>query len=126
MQLLRFLLVGTSSALAYAIICTILSHAFPTLKGIISISTHVALVPAAFLGQRHITFRSTGPWLGEFIRYAALQALSITLSTVVLIELVTGNPWTDIPAFLAIAGLAAIVSFFTCRLAIFRNAKPQT
>lgn len=120
-RLARFLIVGGLAALTYATICTLLVQAFPEHKTAIGIGVNLALIPIVFLAQRHLTFRSDGHWLRELLQYGGLQVASTAISTWTLVRFVTGNPYLDMIAFLAIAALAAIITYALCHSVIFRD-----
>jgi putative flippase GtrA len=120
-RLARFLVVGGLAAVTYAGVCTLLVQAFPEHKAAIGIGVNFALIPIVFLAQRHVTFRSDGHWLRELVQYAGLQVVSITISTWTLVRFVTGNPYLDMIAFLAIAAFAAIITYVVCHSIIFRD-----
>jgi putative flippase GtrA len=120
-KLIRFLAVGGMASVAYATACTLLVQWLPEHKTAISVGVNFALIPIVFLAQRHLTFRSDGNWLRELLLYGGLQLTSITISTWTLVRFVTGNPYLDMIAFLAIAAFAALITYVVCNSVIFRN-----
>lgn len=120
-KLLRFLAVGGLASVVYATACTLLVQTFPEHKTAIGIGVNIVLIPIVFLAQRRLTFQSDGNWLRELLQYGGLQIASITVSTWTLVRFVTGNPTLDMIAFLAIAALAAIITYVVCHSVIFRD-----
>lgn len=123
-KIIMFLLVGGTAAATYSLTCTVLVYWFPAYKLPISIAVHACLIPIAFMGQRNLTFRSSGRITRQFAQYAMLQLASITTSASLLVWFVTDNPLQNFIVFLLIAGLAATISFVTCNFVIFRRAAP--
>jgi putative flippase GtrA len=119
--LARFLAVGGIAALTYATACTLIVQAFPDHKTAIGIGVNFVLIPIVFLAQRRLTFQSDGNWLREFLQYGGLQIASTAISTWTLVHFVTGNPYLDLIAFLAIAAFAAIITYVVCHSVIFRD-----
>lgn len=125
-KLARFLAVGGSSALAYGLACTALVHVFPESRAAVSVGVHACLIPPAYLGQRWFTFRSAGNAVAEFLKYTALQLVSIVSSTWLLIHLVTGSPLADLTVFLLIAATAAVISFAICNALVFVSPSAES
>jgi putative flippase GtrA len=122
-KLVSFLAVGAAASAAYSAICVISVHFYPAYKYVISIAAFVAMIPAAFFGQRIFTFRSRAAISHEFLLYAGLQVASIVVSTMLIGSFITENPFLNLVIFLIIAGVAAIISFLFCNLVVFRQSR---
>ncbi len=123
-KLILFLAVGGAFAVAYSILGTVLVEVFPGHPLIISIGVHAFLIPFAFFSQRTITFASSGVILHEFLRYAALQIVSISFSALTLSQFVGPSGVMNLLVFLSISALSAILSFAICNFHIFRAPDP--
>jgi putative flippase GtrA len=124
-KIIAFLLVGGTAAVTYSSVCTLLVHWFPAYKFLISVGVHACIIPIAFMGQRNLTFQSSGRIAREFPQYAMLQMASIIASASLLVWFVSTNPLYNFILFLMIAGCAATISFVTCNFVIFRRTPPE-
>jgi len=125
-SLLRFLLVGGISALAYVVTCTVLTHFFPEHGALISITVYSISIPIVYGFQRNFTFRSSGPVLKQFAGYFAVQLVSISTSTHLFARYLSGNVVTDGALFVAISLGAAVVSYLICRFIVFERRLPSS
>lgn len=119
-ELFRFLLVGGSFAIAYALATAILVDlaglpAFPT-----SVALYLICIPAAFLVQKRVTFRVAKTRASGFWIYGATQLLCLSAVAAVTTRYVSGVFLVDTGIFLATAGAAAVLSFVVSKLFAFR------
>jgi putative flippase GtrA len=121
-RLIRFLAVGGSFSLGYALA----SAALVGQMGLPAFATPVILyalcIPAAFVVQRKVTFGGRGEPARGFVIYATTQVASLALLTALTTRFVSGNFALDTALFLATAGGAAVASYVICARFAFRSA----
>ena len=121
-ELLRFVIVGVTSAVAYSLLAAAvvrLGLAPAYLSGLVLFGL---FVPATFLAHKHFTFRSTRLLRSAFAGYALLQILCYSLVSSVSTRLLTGTYRLDAALYFATVGTAAAASFLIGKLFIFRPA----
>lgn len=116
----RFLVVGGSFSLGYAVITAALigfadAPPLPT-----SVVIYLLCIPAAFWAQKRIAFRADQSGRGAMLIYAATQVASIAVVSAITSRFVTKVFVIDTGLFLVTAGTAAVVSYLICRHVIFR------
>jgi putative flippase GtrA len=122
--LLSFVSVGGSSATAYIIASTILTH-LGVSPWLASVGCYAALIPAAYFGQRWFTFQATTPHASSFPRYVIVQLIGLALAAILpraFADTVKENPLT---IFIAIALLIAATNFVLLRWWAFQMG-PET
>ncbi|WP_019954403.1 GtrA family protein [Yoonia vestfoldensis] len=125
MAFIRFVLVGGSFSLGYALITAGLIRfaAAPPLPT--SVVVYLLCIPAAFWAQRRIAFRADQQARGAVWIYTATQIGSLAVVSVITTRYVTKVFWLDTLLFLVTAGAAAVASFLICRYIIFRTQAPD-
>ena len=125
MAFVRFLLVGASFSLGYAVITAGLIRfaAAPPLPT--SVAVYLLCIPAAFWAQRNIAFRADRQAKGALWIYTATQTGSLAVVSAITTRFVTRVFWQDILLFLTTAGVAAVASFLICRYILFRTQAPD-
>lgn len=125
MVFVRFVLVGGSFSLGYAVITAGLIRfaAAPPLPT--SVVVYLLCIPAAFWAQRHIAFRADRQAKGALWIYAATQTGSLAVISAITTRFVTRVFWADTLLFVATAGMAAVASFLICRYILFRTQAPD-
>ncbi|EAQ07609.1 GtrA family protein [Yoonia vestfoldensis] len=125
MAFVRFLLVGASFSLGYAVITAGLIRfaAAPPLPT--SVVVYLLCIPAAFWAQRDIAFRAKRQAKGAIWIYSATQICSLAVVSAITTRFVTRVFWQDILLFLTTAGVAAVASFLICRYIVFRTQAPD-
>ena len=125
MAFVRFLLVGASFSLGYAVITAGLIRfaAAPPLPT--SVAVYLLCIPAAFWAQRHIAFRADRQAKGALWIYTATQTGSLAVISAITTRFVTRVFWADTLLFVATAGIAAVASFLICRYILFRTQAPD-
>ena len=120
MAFVRFLLVGASFSLGYAVITAGLIRfaAAPPLPT--SVAVYLLCISAAFWAQRHIAFRADRQAKGALWIYTATQTGSLAVISAITTRFVTRVFWAD-TLFVATAGMAAVASFLICRYGLFRT-----
>lgn len=116
----RFLLVGGSFSLGYALTTAALISFVGTPSLSTSVVVYLFCIPAAFWAQKKIAFRADRSGRSAMLIYAATQLASLAIVSTVTTRFVTQNFVYDTGLFLVTAGTAAIVSFLICRYIIFR------
>lgn len=121
MAFVRFVLVGGSFSLGYAVITAALIRfaAAPPLPT--SVLVYLLCIPAAFWAQRRIAFRADQQAKGAVWIYTATQIGSLALVSAITTRFVSRIFWQDTLLFLGTAGTAAVASFLICRYIIFRT-----
>lgn len=125
MAFVRFVLVGGSFSLGYALITAALIGfaAAPPLPT--SVLVYLLCIPAAFWAQRRIAFRADRQAKGAIWIYTATQIGSLAVVSAITTRFVTRVFWQDTLLFLLTAGTAAVASFLICRYIIFRTQAPD-
>ncbi|WP_439509089.1 GtrA family protein [Yoonia sp.] len=125
MAFIRFVLVGGSFSLGYAVVTAGLIRfaAAPPLAT--SVVVYLLCIPAAFWAQRHIAFRADRQAKGALWIYAATQTGSLAVISAITTRFVTRVFWADTLLFVATAGVAAVASFLICRYILFRTQAPD-
>jgi putative flippase GtrA len=125
MVFVRFVLVGGSFSLGYAVITAALIRfaAAPPLPT--SVGVYLICIPAAFWAQRHIAFRAHRQAKGAIWIYTATQIGSLAVISAITTRFVTRVFWADTLLFVATAGVAAVASFLICRYILFRTQAPD-
>ncbi|WP_322890924.1 MULTISPECIES: GtrA family protein [unclassified Yoonia] len=125
MAFVRFVLVGGSFSLGYALITAGLIRfaAAPPLPT--SVVVYLLCIPAAFWAQRRIAFRADQQAKGAIWIYTATQIGSLAVVSAITTRFVTRVFWQDTLLFLLTAGTAAVASFLICRYIIFRTQAPD-
>lgn len=120
-RLLRFLLVGGSFSLGYALVTALLvgKLGFPAV--LTSVLIYAACIPAAYLVQKKFTFSKDSTHRGSFLIYTLTQVIGLGLVSLVTTRFVSGVYLLDTGLFLITAGIAAVVSFAINRIFAFRN-----
>lgn len=117
----RFLLVGGSFSLSYAVMTAVLisfgAPPFWTAFLLYSIA-----IPLAYLAQKQFTFRAMAAQKHAFWVYLSTQLLSFALVAGVTTRFVMHHVWADTALYLVTAGAAAVLSFGINRTFAF-NAK---
>ncbi len=117
---MRFLMVGGSFSLGYAIVTAGLINfvnapALPT-----SVVVYLVCIPLAFLAQKKFTFRDDQSGTSALLIYGATQVVSLVVVSAITSRFVTKNFVVDTVLFLVTAGAAAVISYLICRYVIFR------
>jgi len=120
-RLLRFVVVGGSFSLGYALLTAALISFGDTPPLPTSVIVYLICIPLAYLAQRQFAFGgATGGRYGPII-YAATQIVSLAVVSTLANRFVTASFWLNTGLYLVIAGLAAVASYLICRFVIFRS-----
>jgi putative flippase GtrA len=121
-RLARFLAVGGSFSLGYALCSAALVGQVGLPAFVTSVILYALCIPAAFAVQRRVTFGGAGRPARGFAVYAATQVTSLALVSALGTRFISGDFALDTALFLAIAGAAAVVSYVVCDRIAFRPA----
>jgi putative flippase GtrA len=119
-KVIRFSMVGVSTGIIYALVTTVLVtvwHVAPVAASILGYGTSV---PISFLGHRQFTFRSSGGWSSETVRFVTIQALNVALTALVMhgaIAWLDGAYWWGMIAAVVLIPLS---NFTLTNLWVFR------
>jgi putative flippase GtrA len=120
-RVLRFGIVGGSSAAAYAV--TLMT--FVNLLGmgtiVSSAMAYVVSIPISFLGQKYFTFRSRGAMGRELPTYLLFQSINLAASvlvTYVIVDVLGMNHYVGI---VAVISIVTLISYAAMALAVFRK-----
>ena len=109
-MLMRFLLIGGSFSLGYAILnAGLVSLGAPPFAT--AILLYGLSIPMAYIAQKHFTFRASGCGRKSFFVYLCTQLGSFALVASVTLSFVSQVFWKDMSIYLATAALVAVVSF---------------
>ncbi len=122
---LRYLAIGAWNTLAGYAIFAGLYLALSSYLGymIIAAISHLLAVTQSFATQRWIVFRSSGHWLGEYLRFniTHLGSLAIGLTLLPLMVEVFNTP--PLIAQAIVTALIVVASYFVHQHFTFRKAK---
>ncbi|EBA13903.1 GtrA family protein [Roseobacter sp. CCS2] len=117
---MRFLIVGGSFSLGYALVTAGLINFAEMPPLLTSVMVYLLCIPLAFLAQKKFTFRDGRSGKTAMLIYGATQLGSLAIVSTITSRFVTRNFVIDTALFLATAGMAAVVSYLICRYVIFR------
>lgn len=117
----RFLVVGGSFSLGYAVITSALIRFADASPLPTSVVVYLVCIPAAFWAQRKFAFRADQSGRSAMLIYAGTQIASLTVVSAITSRFVTKTFFFDTVLFLATAGSAAVASYLICRFVIFRQ-----
>ncbi len=120
MAFVRFLAVGGSFSLGYAIVTAGLIRFADAPPLLTSVIVYLLCIPAAFLAQKRIAFRADQTGKSAMLIYAGTQVASLAVVSTITSRFVTKNFVIDTMIFLVTAGCAAVISYLICRYIIFR------
>ncbi len=120
MSFVRFLAVGGSFSLGYAIVTAGLIRFADAPPLITSVIVYLLCIPAAFWAQKKIAFRADQTGKSAMLIYGATQVASLAVVSTITSRFVTKNFVFDTVIFLVTAGAAAVISYLICRYVIFR------
>jgi len=118
----RFLLVGGSFSLGYALIMAALIRFAGAPPLATSIVIYLICIPLAFLAQKRLAFRADTTGRGAVWIYGGTQVVSLAFVSLITSRFVTRDFVLDTILYLVTAGVAAVISFLICRYIIFRTA----
>lgn len=119
--LFRFLIVGGTAALAYALVTAALVARLPLPPGLTSALVWIAFIPPVFCCHRRFTFRARAPRRGALGFYALTQGVSLAIVSTAGALFVTRDMLLDTGLYLAASALAAITSYALNHLLVFRD-----
>lgn len=117
---LRFLMVGGSFSLGYAIVTAGLIRFADAPPFATSVIVYMLCIPLAFWAQKKIAFRADQTGKSAMLIYGATQVASLTIVSAITSRFVTKDFFYDTALFLVTAGTAAIISYLICRYIIFK------
>ncbi len=118
-RLVRFGLVGGSSAVVYATVLLSLVHFLGTGSVVSSALAFVAAIPVSFFGQKYFTFQSQGTVKRELPAYLLLQGVNLIASVFVTYTVVDLFGMSHFFGILAVVIVITMVSYAAMALAIF-------
>ena len=116
----RFLVVGGSFSLGYALVTAGLINFANAPALLTSVIVYLLCIPLAFLAQKNFTFRDDQSGKSAMLIYGATQLGSLAVVSAITSRFVTKNFVIDTGLFLVTAGTAAVISYLICRYVIFR------
>lgn len=120
MSFVRFLAVGGSFSLGYAILTAGLIRFADAPPLPTSVIIYLLCIPAAFWAQKKIAFRADQTGKSAILIYASTQVASLAVVSTITSRFVTKVFVIDTMIFLVTAGTAAVISYLICRYIIFR------
>ena len=121
-ELVRFGIVGGSSAVAYAISLLVLVDALELGSILSSALAYLIALPVSFLGQKYFTFRSSGPVRRELPAYLALQGVNLFAAMLVTYVTVDVLGASHMIGILAVIAVISLLSYVAMALAIFSGS----
>ena len=119
---LRFLIVGGSFSLGYAVVTAALIRFADAPPLVTSIFIYLVCIPLAFFAQKKFAFRADQTRRSAMLIYGATQVASLAVVSTVTSRFVTKTFLFDTALFLVTAGTAAVASYLICRFIIFRQS----
>ncbi|WP_341367837.1 GtrA family protein [Yoonia sp. BS5-3] len=119
---LRFLAVGGSFSLSYALVTSALIRFASAPPLPTSVIIYLLCIPLAFWAQKKIAFRADQTGRSAMLIYAGTQVASLAVVSTITSRFVTRIFLWDTLIFLVTAGTAAVVSYAICRFIIFRHS----
>lgn len=118
---LRFLLVGVTIAVLYAVLAALATTHLPWPKAVSAGVIWIAFIPLGYWCQRRFTFADSTPRPFALGLYAITQGLGICIGAGAAYLFATGRFGPDLFVHLAASGLAAVVSYLINRNVTFRQ-----
>lgn len=120
LRLVRFGLVGGSSAAAYSLVLLALVTYVGTGSIVSSALAYVVSIPVSFLGQKYFTFRSQGAVQRELPAFIALQIVNLVAAVFITYVTVDIFGASHFAGILAVVCTIALISYGAMAFAIFR------
>jgi putative flippase GtrA len=120
----RFVIVGGSFSLAYAVTTAGLIRFAGAPPLFTSIVVYLICIPLAFQAQKNFAFRAERTGRNAMWIYAATQMGSLTVVATITSLFVTKTFLFDTMLYLVSAGTASVVSYLICSFIIFK-APPE-
>jgi putative flippase GtrA len=120
---LRFLMVGGSFSLGYAVLTTALINFAGASPLVTSVVVYLVCIPLAFLAQRRFAFGQSSNGRYGLLIYTATQVACLTFVATIASRFVSYDFWLDTALYLFTAGIAAVASYLICRFIIFRSPR---
>lgn len=120
-RLLRFLLVGGSFSLGYALVTAFLIGKMGAPPFATSVLIYALCIPAAYLIQKKFTFGKDRTNRASFLIYVSTQVVGLGLVALVTTRFVTYIYLYDTALFLVTAGIAAVLSYSINRIFAFKT-----
>ncbi len=111
----RFLLVGGSLALVYAVVAAVATSQLPWPKGLSAGVAWIACIPFGFWCHRHLTFPGSARRPFALGLYALTQVMGIGIGAGTSFLFATGRFWPDLFIHLCASALAAVASYLINR-----------
>jgi len=123
--LVRFLLVGASIAVLYAVLAALATTHLPWPMAVSAGVIWIACIPLGYWCQRRFTFTDSAPRPFALGLYALTQVLGICIGSGAAYLFATGRFGSDIFVHLGASGLAAILSYIINRNVTFPTRDPR-
>ena len=115
----RFLIVGGSMALFYAVLAALATAFLSVPKAASAAAAWMVCIPLGFWCQRRFTFATSTPHPRALWLYAGTQLIGICIGAGASYLFARGAIWPDLAIHLSAAVLAALISFLINRFLIF-------
>ena len=120
--ILRFLVVGGSNTLLYAVLSLLLMWALPFSKEVSSMLAYLVGIPVAFLAYKKFVFRAgTGISRSEIFRFLFTHSINLVVSYVMVAVLCGGFGLPRETGVLASCATFAIIGYLLMKLWVFRR-----
>lgn len=118
----RFLVVGCTLAVVYAILAALATSQLPWPKAVSAAVAWVICIPLGFWSHRHFSFPGSGQHRFALGLYAGTQLLGIGIGAGTSFLFARGEFWPDLIVHLCASALAAVASFVLNRRFTFPRA----
>jgi len=121
LEVFRFLVVGGSFSLLYAVVTAASIRFLNTPPFVTSVIVYLGCIPMAYYAQKRFAFRAKNTDRSAIWIYSAVQLTNMVIVSTVNSQLTTRNFVYDTVIFLLAAGATAVASFLICRHIIFKS-----
>ena len=117
----RYAGVGGIVAILYMLLTTVFIKFAETRPLYASVGAFLLTVPVAYLGHKHLSFRSRGSHQREFARFVATMISAFIISTAVMLCLVERSGWHYGIGLLITSMLVPLANFIVLFFWVFRD-----
>ena len=110
-RVLRFCSVGAASSILYFILATGFTLAVPGHEMVASTATYSACIVFSFVLQRKFSFRSTGVFRFEFVRFTLVSVLGLVLSSLIVFVAVSQFGISPYVSYLIVIATIPFISY---------------
>lgn len=122
-QFIRFGIVGTSSALVYALVTWSSIQFFNLRPPEASVIGYVISIPMNFLGQRNFAFVSEGSQAVEFFKFCLVHVVNAVLAHIIMNFVTENLQWSYLWGIALVILIIPFCSYFWLTVFVFTKPK---